>query len=110
MYNSSGVWARFENDGAMKKYVDSDLHDPRWKELRLKVIERDDGRCQMCHWKGGVRLQVHHKRYSSGKKAWEYDMELLISLCSKCHAKHHGKYKFQGKKVKKGRKGRAKIK
>lgn len=37
-------------------------------------------------------------------------MELLISLCSKCHAKHHGKYKFQGKKVKKGRKGRAKIK
>jgi 5-methylcytosine-specific restriction endonuclease McrA len=102
MYNSSEVWAKFENEGSYK----AQLQDPRWKELRKKVIDRDGGRCQMCYYLGGYSLHVHHKIYIKGKRAWEHDMELLISVCAKCHSKHHGisKKKSPPKKKKKSKK------
>ena len=36
-----------------------------------------------------VSLQVHHKQYFLGKKAWEYDDEYLVTLCGDCHTKVH---------------------
>lgn len=34
-------------------------------------------------------LNVHHKYYIRGCKAWEYDNEALITLCHKCHRDVH---------------------
>lgn len=34
-------------------------------------------------------LNIHHKHYVIGKKAWEYENETLITLCERCHKKEH---------------------
>lgn len=34
-------------------------------------------------------LNVHHKYYISGKMAWEYKNEALITLCATCHKAEH---------------------
>ena len=34
-------------------------------------------------------LNIHHKHYVIGKKAWEYKNDTLITLCEKCHKKEH---------------------
>lgn len=31
-------------------------------------------------------LNVHHKYYIKGHKAWEYDNDALITLCTECHS------------------------
>ena len=36
-----------------------------------------------------VKLNVHHKYYLVGKNAWEYDDDVLITLCDKCHTQIH---------------------
>ncbi len=36
-----------------------------------------------------IVLNVHHKRYIIGKKAWEYDDSDLVTLCEHCHSKVH---------------------
>lgn len=36
-----------------------------------------------------VILQVHHKHYIIGRKAWEYEDEVLVTLCQDCHSKVH---------------------
>jgi 5-methylcytosine-specific restriction endonuclease McrA len=38
---------------------------------------------------GRVDLNIHHKYYISGRKAWEYDNDALVLLCSDCHKKTH---------------------
>lgn len=45
----------------------------------------------MCQWcMSSEDLQVHHKKYISGRMAWEYDDFDLLTLCGKCHSEHHG--------------------
>ena len=58
-----------------------------YKKLRLRVLERDDWRCQNC---GSMRnLEVHHKRLRSQLGD---DSELnLITLCSTCHERVHSR-------------------
>lgn len=34
-------------------------------------------------------LNVHHKYYIEGKKPWEYDNDVLITLCQDCHKLEH---------------------
>lgn len=34
-------------------------------------------------------LNVHHKYYSYGKMAWEYENEALTTLCASCHKEEH---------------------
>jgi 5-methylcytosine-specific restriction endonuclease McrA len=34
-------------------------------------------------------LNVHHKYYISGKMAWEYQNDALITLCASCHKEEH---------------------
>lgn len=34
-------------------------------------------------------LNIHHKYYQKGKKAWEYENDALITLCRKCHHTEH---------------------
>src|SRR5690349_10880686 len=72
------------------------LH-PSWRSKRMEIIERDNNRCRICN--SEVELQVHHRQYhfikatQQFKVPWDYPENLLITLCSKCHARGHSKYK-----------------
>lgn len=63
-----------------------------WDIFRQRVIDRDGGACCRCDRPegDGVTLQVHHKRYISGRKPWEYDLRDCETLCRGCHAAEHG--------------------
>ena len=69
-----------------------------WYQKRDTIKERDKNTCQMCMSKKD--LHVHHKKYIVGKLAWEYEDECLITVCNKCHSKHHNKPIIKEKIVK----------
>lgn len=59
---------------------------PRWKRLRLKVLERDGWRCVKCAKPG--KLECHHvKPVDQGGEMWA--MDNLETLCRTCHIEHH---------------------
>jgi hypothetical protein len=62
------------------------LLDPRWKEKRLKILERDGNRCTQCGTT--YRLQAHHLIYED-TDPWESRDEDLITLCTYCHNEWH---------------------
>lgn len=64
-----------------------ELKNKRWNELRLIVMKRDEFKCKLCGSKHN--LNVHHIKYKDGKKAWEYPITSLITLCEECHKKVH---------------------
>ena len=63
-----------------------------WITFREELIELDNGACVRCGRTrdSGAVLQVHHKKYLSGKAPWEYPFELCETLCKRCHAEEHG--------------------
>jgi 5-methylcytosine-specific restriction endonuclease McrA len=65
------------------------LKTKEWYYVRDRVLERDRHKCTNC----GTRrdLQVHHKEYIKGLKAWEYNDSYLVTLCDVCHRIEHGK-------------------
>jgi len=69
-----------------KMEYDAYLLTSKWKTLRAKVIDRENGLCQGCREK---RIQeVHHLTYAN------FGDELLFQLaglCSDCHSKAHRK-------------------
>ena len=70
-----------------KSYSDK-LKDPRWQKKRLQILERDEWRCRYCY-NDKEMLSVHHKVYTAGKEPWEYDDDLLVTLCNHCHEQEH---------------------
>jgi len=63
----------------------------QWKLYRQSVIELDGYKCRQCgRGQNEVILQVHHKEYKTGLKAWEYPTADCITLCRGCHAQIHG--------------------
>jgi hypothetical protein len=60
--------------------------DPRWQRKRLEIMERDKFSCVFCE-DSTASLNVHHKFYKKGKKVWEYEDSILITLCETCHEK-----------------------
>jgi len=73
------------------------LFDKRWLAKRAVIIERDGGRCVIC--KTEESLQVHHRQYhfikalQKFKPPWDYEDQLMITLCEKCHSRGHNKFK-----------------
>jgi 5-methylcytosine-specific restriction protein A len=73
--------------------MSSDLRKPqrlrldteRYRELKLKILERDGWRCQHCGRRD--QLHIHHliRRSQSGADCEEN----LIALCSECHRLLH---------------------
>ena len=63
------------------------LQTQEWKAKRLSIMKRDSFTCGRCGSKD--KLQVHHKKYINGAKAWEIDNKHLITLCKLCHEKEH---------------------
>lgn len=58
--------------------------DPRWQKKRLSILQRDEFSCCRC---GDTEqtLHVHHKYYTYGVEPWDYEDELLETLCVICH-------------------------
>ena len=62
--------------------------DPRWQKKRLKIMERDEFRCQACY-DTEATLHVHHLQYDKNKDPWDYPSESLITYCKICHRDAH---------------------
>ena len=73
------------------------LFDKRWIAKRQEILQRDNRSCVICRTVDG--LQVHHRQYhyiralKQFKSPWDYDNELMITLCERCHSKGHSKFK-----------------
>ena len=67
----------------------SEYRDVRWQKKRLEIMERDEFMCQCCGKKEDVTLNVHHAYYEKGLKPWEYEGNLLTTLCEDCHTLKH---------------------
>lgn len=74
------------------------LLDPRWKAKRYTILDRDGFKCVICKYKGN--LIVHHRQYhfnlatNSFMNPWEYEDDLLITICKWCHKKGHEMYQI----------------
>lgn len=58
------------------------LKTPLWRELRKKVLLRDNHKCIAC---GRSAYCVHHTKYSSNVLFATEPTPSLISLCNSCH-------------------------
>lgn len=68
---------------------------PLWQKKRLEALEAALFTCNRCY-DNETQLHVHHKRYVSGRKIWEYEVSELEVLCDECHAiAHDDKERFQ---------------
>jgi 5-methylcytosine-specific restriction endonuclease McrA len=62
-----------------------------WQRVRLAVIARDQGACQLCDllcWAPGEGHVDHVNPKPPGEPAEATPMEGLRLLCRKCHSKH----------------------
>ena len=64
------------------------LKHPNWQKKRLEVMSGADFKCQKCK-SGDNTLNVHHKKYIRGRKAWQYRIEDFECLCEGCHKFTH---------------------
>jgi 5-methylcytosine-specific restriction endonuclease McrA len=63
------------------------LLQPEWIALREEIIRRDFGMCQRCM--SSKNLNIHHRYYLDGYKAWEYPHSCYVTLCKDCHKEVH---------------------
>lgn len=61
------------------------LLTPEWQARRLRILERDGYRCQLCN-ATNTTFNVHHKTYA--RRGNEDDTD-LITLCQDCHSIFH---------------------
>jgi len=82
-----------------------------WKQLRLKILERDNYECQECKRNGLVytdnhnpdkhkRLDVDHLKEIENFPELALDIDNCEVKCVKCHNKKHNRFKFKKKKNK----------
>jgi 5-methylcytosine-specific restriction enzyme A len=58
---------------------------PRWKALRMAILERDGDRCRKCGT--GGRLEVDHIKPVRTHPELAYEPRNLQALCPSCHTK-----------------------
>lgn len=64
-----------------------------WEIIRRTMIQKSDGKCQVCY-KNNSKLNVHHLTYfNRGSEIWSImiGMPTLTVLCDSCHCKFHNK-------------------
>jgi len=60
------------------------LKHPLWIKKRNEILKRDDYSCVVC--KSNLhKMDVHHLCYFPDLLLWEYDNELMVSICKKHH-------------------------
>ena len=64
------------------------LSHPNWRKKREEALNHYGKKCSECG--ASNDLQVHHKRYIKGQKAWECSLDDLEVLCMKHHRITHG--------------------
>ena len=75
------------------KAVDPWYTSKKWKDIRLKVIKRDNWRCQKCNClclgksKGQPSPNVDHILERKEHPELAFSMGNLETLCSSCHSK-----------------------
>lgn len=67
-----------------KQTYKEQISNPNWQKKGLEIFKRDNFECQFCKSKDKT-LHTHHLIYTTSLKIWEYDDELLITLCPECH-------------------------
>ena len=72
-----------ENISLYARAYQQKLKDPRWKALRLLILDRDLNTCQGCG-EENVPLEVHHQYYLRGREPWDYPDDAMTSLCRSC--------------------------
>ena len=65
------------------------LKDPRWQDLREKVLKRDEYKCRFCNNRPDS-LDIHHIEYikdlrGNYRDPWLYPIYYFVSLCRDCH-------------------------
>lgn len=70
------------------------LKDPRWITLSEKMKDEANWTCTECGTTDKP-LHVHHTKYITGRKPWQYHPSLLKVLCKDCHKKIHAKELFE---------------
>lgn len=68
----------------------------RYKEWRLKVLERDNFTCLECECNDKSRLQAHHIIEWDDNVKVRFDVDNGKTLCTTCHRKIHGFQKGSG--------------
>ena len=57
-------------------------------DLRMKILARDDNKCQMCGRSGNeIPLAIHH--ICEVRNGGQNDPNNLVTLCWNCHVLHH---------------------
>ena len=81
-------WQNIKNNGQDNQVINYSgyLLTTHWKDKRIEILARDFYECTRCGAK--KNLNVHHLDYSN---LWNEEDEDLITLCSSCHSKEHGK-------------------
>ena len=64
------------------------LQRPEWQRKRLEIMERDEWTCCLCNSKTN-QLNVHHLYYDNELRLWEYDDEVMVTVCASCHKNIH---------------------
>ena len=77
-------------------------YSKEWKDLRLKIIQRDNNECQQCKSKGKQSRceAVHHIKHLKDFPEIGLRPENLVCLCKSCHNEAHPE-KLPPKKKKK---------
>ena len=85
--------ARLQHKKGRKSNYAKSLNNEYFKEVRRRVLLRDDFKCVNCGSK--LFLEVHHKTYYvNGKSIVGCELEYLkelVTLCENCHKKIHNK-------------------
>lgn len=76
-----------------KELYREELKHPMWVKKRNVILKRDNHKCLLCGSENN--LCVHHTKYITGNKAWEYPNSLLVTLCKDCHEKVHSNKKHK---------------
>lgn len=62
------------------------LTTPRWKEVRVLVLARDFGLCQlMMQGCTEEATEVHHENYTQFGKGGEAEAETCVAVCRRCN-------------------------
>jgi 5-methylcytosine-specific restriction endonuclease McrA len=69
------------------KAAPSRLDPLSYENLRQRILRRDGWRCQSCGTMSNV--EVHHQKFRSQSGA--DSGENLMTLCTACHARVHGR-------------------
>lgn len=79
------IWNK---EHAGKRY----LQNSEWRELREKVLIRDNYRCNKCKCYPSNNKPLHIHHIIERCQWWEDSLDNLIALCQSCHNEIHSKW------------------